>query len=222
MWFLGTNDNPGDYRTSGCGACHVVYANDRDPRHSGPYGKFGHTGLTQTEDPTIDKSEEGHPLKHSFTRAIPTAQCMSCHMHQPNMFVNTYLGYTMWDYESDAPAMFPEKQRYPTDEEIREINKNPSILLGNMRLDYAIGLVSLRMDWEARIAKARIFHDSSEIENLTPTLEYARKHKISFVVYLTDHPDAVAAVNTRPYGFTLTRRFSNGDGTLLLYTAQIR
>ncbi len=37
MWFLGTNDNPGDYRTSGCGACHVVYANDRDPRHSGPY-----------------------------------------------------------------------------------------------------------------------------------------------------------------------------------------
>jgi len=126
MWFLGTNDNPGDYRTSGCGACHVVYANDRDPRHSGPYGEFGHTGLTQTRDPTIDKSEEGHPLKHSFTRAIPTAQCMSCHMHQPNMFVNTFLGYTMWDYESDAPFMFPEKQRYPTDEEIREINeRNP-------------------------------------------------------------------------------------------------
>ena len=124
MWFLGTNDNPGDYRTSGCGACHVVYANDRDPRHSGPYGKDGNTGLTQTKDPTIDKTEEGHPLKHSFTRAIPTAQCMSCHMHQPNMFVNTFLGYTMWDYESDAPSMFPEKQRYPTDEEIREINKH--------------------------------------------------------------------------------------------------
>lgn len=124
MWFLGTNDNPGDYRTSGCGACHVVYANDRDPRHSGPYGKFGHTGLSQTEDPTIDRSEEGHPLKHSFTRAIPTAQCMSCHMHQPNMFVNTFLGYTMWDYESDAPAMYPKKQRYPTDKEIREINKH--------------------------------------------------------------------------------------------------
>ena len=28
MWFLGTNDSPGDFRTSGCGACHVVYAND--------------------------------------------------------------------------------------------------------------------------------------------------------------------------------------------------
>lgn len=126
MWFLGTNDNPGDYRTSGCGACHVVYANDRDPRHSGPYAEFGHTGLTQTSDPTIKKTEEGHPLKHSFTRAIPTASCMSCHMHQPNMFVNSFLGYTMWDYESDAKSMFPKEQRYPTDEEIRKSNdQNP-------------------------------------------------------------------------------------------------
>jgi len=120
MWFLGTNDNPGDYRTSGCGACHVVYANDRDPRHSGPYADAGHTGLSKTVDPTISKEEEGHPIKHSFTRAIPTAQCMSCHMHQPNMFVNSFLGYTMWDYESDAPSMFPKEQKYPTDHEIYE------------------------------------------------------------------------------------------------------
>lgn len=124
MWFLGTNDNPGDFRTSGCGSCHVVYANDRDPRHSGPYAEFGHTGQTQTVDPTIPKEEDGHPIKHVFSRAIPTAQCMSCHMHQPNMFVNTYLGYTMWDYESDAQAMFPEKQRYPSHDEIRKINEH--------------------------------------------------------------------------------------------------
>ncbi|MEX2366108.1 MAG: hypothetical protein WD601_05845, partial [Pseudohongiellaceae bacterium] len=122
MWFLGTNDNPGDFRTSGCGACHVVYANDRDPRHSGPYAAFGHSGETGTIDPVIPKQEGGHPIRHVFTRSIPTAQCMSCHMHQPNMFVNSYLGYTMWDYESDAPAMFPKEQRYPTDAEIREIN----------------------------------------------------------------------------------------------------
>ncbi|XOV78037.1 MAG: hypothetical protein ACFHVJ_13925 [Aestuariibacter sp.] len=124
MWFLGTNDNPGDFRTSGCGSCHVVYANDREPRHSGPYAQYGHTGKTQTVDPTISKEEEGHPLKHVFSRAIPTAQCMSCHMHQPNMFVNTFLGYTMWDYEADAPSMFPEKQRYPSDEEMRKIQQN--------------------------------------------------------------------------------------------------
>jgi len=126
MWFMGTNDNPGDYRNSGCSGCHSVYANDRDPRHSGPYGKFGHTGKTQTVDPTISKTEEGHPLKHVFTRSIPTAQCMSCHMHQPNMFVNTYLGYTMWDYESDAPSMWPEKQKYPTAKELHDTYKrNP-------------------------------------------------------------------------------------------------
>ncbi|MCB0331819.1 MAG: hypothetical protein KDD70_19270, partial [Bdellovibrionales bacterium] len=114
---LGTNEHPGDYRSSGCTACHSIYANDRDERHSGPYAKFGHEGKTQTKDPTIPKGEEGHPLKHVFSRAIPTSQCMVCHMHQPNMFVNSFLGYTMWDYESDAPSMWPEKQKHPTDEE---------------------------------------------------------------------------------------------------------
>jgi len=126
MWFLGTNEQPGDYRSSGCSGCHVIYANDRDPLHSGPYAKYGHTGLSQTSDPTIPKDESGHPLKHQFTRAIPSSQCMVCHMHQPNVFVNSFYGTIMWDYESDAPSMWPEKQKYPTDAEIREINKrNP-------------------------------------------------------------------------------------------------
>src|SRR3984957_6621995 len=40
----GTNDQPGDYRGSGCTSCHVVYANDRSPQHSGPYASFGHLG----------------------------------------------------------------------------------------------------------------------------------------------------------------------------------
>ena len=125
-WFLGTNEQPGDYRSSGCTSCHVIYANDRDPRHSGPYAAFGNTGQTRTRDPTISANEAGHPLKHEFTRAIPTAQCMVCHMHQPNVFVNSFLGYTLWDYESDAPLMWPEKQRYPTAAEIRAINRrNP-------------------------------------------------------------------------------------------------
>ncbi|TRW14852.1 LVIVD repeat-containing protein [Glacieibacterium frigidum] len=125
-WFMGTNDQPGDYRTSGCAACHVVYANDREPRHSGPWSTFGRDGKSFSSDPTIPKDEPGHPIKHMFTRAIPTAQCMNCHMHQPNMFVNSYLGYTMWDYESDAPAMWPEKQKYPTAKEQREVlDRNP-------------------------------------------------------------------------------------------------
>lgn len=126
LWFLGTNDQPGDYRSSGCSACHSVYANDRDPKHSGPYARFGHDGRSQTADPAIPKTESGHPVKHEFTRAIPSSQCMVCHMHQPNIFVNSFFGYTMWDYESDAPAMWPEKQKYPSDAEVRRVaERNP-------------------------------------------------------------------------------------------------
>ena len=70
--------------------------------------------------------EKGHPLQHVFTRAIPTSQCMNCHMHQPNIFLNSYLGYTMWDYESDAPAMWPKDQKYPTAAEVRAVtDRNP-------------------------------------------------------------------------------------------------
>ncbi len=202
MWFMGTNDQPGDYRASGCSGCHVVYANDREPRHSSVYAQYGRDGQTATVDPAIsgllqrsshhegedhgpalpryagdsdaghgsDGSgddhaapadghgglipagapqlrEMGHPIRHAFTRAIPTAQCMSCHMHQPNVFVNTYLGYTMWDYEADAPHMWPgpenvtprpvgmsdadyqriyRTQHYPTASQVRAINdRNP-------------------------------------------------------------------------------------------------
>ena len=125
-WFQGTNDQPGDYRNSGCASCHVVYANDRDPRHSGKYAQFGHDGTTITVDPVIPKGESGHPLQHTFTRAIPTSQCMICHMHQPNMFLNSFLGYTMWDYESDAPNMWPKEQQYPSNAETRHVlDRNP-------------------------------------------------------------------------------------------------
>ena len=65
-----------------------MYANDRDPLHSGPWAQYGHTGLSHTGDKTIPKDEKGHPIRHQFSRAVPTAQCMSCHMHQPNSFVN--------------------------------------------------------------------------------------------------------------------------------------
>lgn len=150
MWFMGTNDQPGDYRHSGCSGCHVVYANDREPRHSLIYAQYGRDGQTATIDPTIAAKishgglkgphgetitpdhpvgavkESGHPIRHAFTRAIPTAQCMNCHMHQPNIFLNSYLGYTMWDYESDAPLMWPEKQKYPTAAEVHQtLERNP-------------------------------------------------------------------------------------------------
>ena len=133
-WFLGSNDQPGDYRSSGCSGCHVVYANDRDPRHSGPYARHGHDGRSASADPTLSKTASGHPIRHEFTRAIPSSQCMVCHMHQPNVFVNSFYGYTMWDYEADAPFMWPRKQRYPDDETRRRaLDRNPegAAVLGN-------------------------------------------------------------------------------------------
>ncbi len=115
--FMGSNNHPGDYRSSGCSACHVVYANDRSPTHSDYYAKYGHQGLSFSADPTIPKNERGHPIKHVFTRAIPTSQCMNCHMHQGNLFVNPFLGYTWWDQETDGEVMYPKKQKNPTEAE---------------------------------------------------------------------------------------------------------
>ena len=112
--FLGSNNHPGDYRSSGCTACHVVYANDRSPTDSGWYYKYGNQGLSFTGDKAIRKDERGHPIMHQFTRAIPSSQCMNCHMHQGNLFVNPYLGYTWWDQETDGEFMYPTNQNNPT------------------------------------------------------------------------------------------------------------
>lgn len=108
---LGTNDHPGDFRSSGCTACHVVYANDRDPLHSGPWAEHGNRGRTVSADPTIPRDEPGHPLRHVFTNSIPTSQCMTCHMHPGTNMVATYLGYTWWDNEADGQAMYPKQSR---------------------------------------------------------------------------------------------------------------
>jgi len=125
--FLGTNDHPGDYRSSGCTACHMVYANDRDPIHSGPYARFGHQGQARaTTDPTIPKDQSGHPLEHKFTSAIPSSQCMVCHMHQPNSFVNTYYGYQMWSYETDGEALWPKETKKLSDDDwFERLDRNP-------------------------------------------------------------------------------------------------
>ncbi|HWZ55156.1 MAG TPA: hypothetical protein VNZ63_03740, partial [Verrucomicrobiae bacterium] len=60
----GTNDQPGDYRASGCTACHVVYANDRSVEHSAQFAPFGNRGYSATKDPTIPREESGHPILH--------------------------------------------------------------------------------------------------------------------------------------------------------------
>jgi len=126
LWFLGTNDHPGDYRSSGCSACHVLYANDRSPAHSGPIAQYGHLGRSDTVDPTIRKDESGHPIKHTFTNSIPSSQCGVCHNHPGTTMTITYLGYTWWDYETDGEPMYPKDERKLTARQVGEIERaNP-------------------------------------------------------------------------------------------------
>jgi hypothetical protein len=124
--FLGTNDHPGDYRSSGCSACHVIYANDRDRAHAAFYQQAGNLGQSQSADANILKGESGHPIRHQFTSQIPTSQCMVCHMHPGTNMVASYLGLTWWDNESDGAKMYPATQHDPSqDEEQEKLDRNP-------------------------------------------------------------------------------------------------
>lgn len=69
LWSRGIGDRgvtgqEGKYRSEGCAACHFLYAND---------------GLSRTADPTIDKTEVGHPIMHKITKRIDSDQCAHCH-----------------------------------------------------------------------------------------------------------------------------------------------
>ena len=78
---------PGEYRATGCAACHMVYGND---------------GLTMSQDRAIQSKKQnpfqenktifqrgnashsltnkrGYPVVHKFTSAIPSVQCEHCH-----------------------------------------------------------------------------------------------------------------------------------------------
>ena len=135
--FLGTNDHPGDYRSSGCSACHLVYANDRSRVNSGPYAIYGNSGLSASADPTIPKNEPGHPIAHRFApgNAIPTSQCIVCHVHPGTNVLNSYTGFQWWDEETDGELIYPKKQKHPTAEQYVQalmFNPNESAVRNNL------------------------------------------------------------------------------------------
>jgi hypothetical protein len=118
LWFLGTNDHAGDFRSSGCAACHVIYGNDRDPIHSGQYAKYGNLGHSYSDDKSIAKDVSGFPIKHQFTTSIPSSQCIICHMHGGTTVLNSYYG-TLWsDDESDGDILYPPKDQHLTQDQI--------------------------------------------------------------------------------------------------------
>jgi hypothetical protein len=134
LYFLGTNDQPGDYRSSGCTACHVVYANDRDSLHSGPYADRGHLGYSSSADPAIKKNQEGHPIQHRLTRSIPSSQCVVCHIHPGTSYAFQYYGTMWWDNETEGDRMYPPKtKQWKPEDAAVSLLRNPeaSSLKGN-------------------------------------------------------------------------------------------
>ena len=55
---------PGEYRSQGCAACHFTYSQD---------------GLYQGDDPTVSRTEKGHPAFHKMTALTPNFLCTQCH-----------------------------------------------------------------------------------------------------------------------------------------------
>ena len=109
LWFYGPNKIAGDYRASGCAACHVIYANDRSPWASAQFAPFGNGGATFTGDAALKKAREsaepGHPIKHQLEMSVPASQCLTCHYHQGDGAIGTFLGRIWWDRETDAEAV---------------------------------------------------------------------------------------------------------------------
>ncbi|HQR38175.1 MAG TPA: hypothetical protein PLF26_07190 [Blastocatellia bacterium] len=134
--FLGTNDQPGDYRSSGCSACHVQYANDRQISHGAVVPRsdmrtsFANNGTSQSTDPmtgpAASSGEPGHPIRHTLTNNIPSSSCMVCHMHPGTNMVTTYYGMIWWDNETDGDQMYADKIKDADAAKTQRIgNRNP-------------------------------------------------------------------------------------------------
>jgi hypothetical protein len=81
IWSSG-HERDGDYRASGCAACHVLYSDK---------------GTYEGKDKAISKKQTDRPKFHKITKKIPSQQCIHCHNRGGRTGVS-YIG-TM---ESDA------------------------------------------------------------------------------------------------------------------------
>ncbi|MEN8145602.1 MAG: cytochrome C [Gemmatimonadota bacterium] len=112
----------GDFRGMGCSACHVLYGNE---------------GYYEGEDPTIDKDEQGHMLRHRIvgTReaggGIPVESCNSCHNRGKRIGV-TYQGLMEFEYGSPfsetgdkQPPLHTKKYLFISDDLHHQIESRP-------------------------------------------------------------------------------------------------
>ncbi|HVO29347.1 MAG TPA: hypothetical protein VMV18_01370 [bacterium] len=105
LWLPGTNGGAGDYRQSGCTACHVLYANDAEPNHAAASAGHGNVGRSASNERSVPRGESGHPLLHQLTRSVPLSQCLTCHHHQGNGALTTYAGAVWHDQETEVETL---------------------------------------------------------------------------------------------------------------------
>ncbi len=79
----------GSYRSVGCAACHMAYAED---------------GLSQSDDPTGDPTRVGRPIVHELVRSPSTDTCTTC--HQQSSFIGpTFRGIRPADNDEPEAAV---------------------------------------------------------------------------------------------------------------------
>ncbi len=95
----------GDYRATGCAACHMIYQNTGETL-------TGDKAIQATQKKNMEEkakdpklmmdtsgliSKRGYPVKHRLTTAVPTVQCVRC--HSGNRVGTEYIGLFEHDYE---------------------------------------------------------------------------------------------------------------------------
>ncbi len=85
---FGENRFKGDFRSSGCSACHMPYNDD---------------GLSQSADPRVSKQTVPHAATHEMTSSPPISQCTHCHYRGGRLGIS-YQGYR----ESGGAGLNPD------------------------------------------------------------------------------------------------------------------
>jgi hypothetical protein len=127
----------GDYRGQGCSSCHIPYGNE---------------GIYEGNDPTIDKTQQGHMLTHQIqdTRkspvtvgditysGIPVETCNSCHNRGKRIGV-TYQGLMEFPYGSPynekgqkQPKLHTKNYLFISDDLHHQIKSRPENPAGGM------------------------------------------------------------------------------------------
>jgi hypothetical protein len=115
LWTNPPRPQPYMCRSSGCAACHYLYADD---------------GLYRGNDPTIPRSDPGHGLARRLTTAIPYSQCDHCH-NRGNYSLKTML----FDFRDALPQVRGRCRRrcHPTGDDCgNTTNRSRSLQNANM------------------------------------------------------------------------------------------